>query len=328
MEAVAPKALERLDQPAVVRVEPFGPCKRARAGQLGEHLTLARRGDVELVEERRDRVVVAGEEPQPFEWVVERCADLQLAPVGAVGDARHGGVDRTSLLRFLEMSGWGLYFVFLIPPLIIGFVVQAWLKKTVAANMQVAVANGMTGADIARQILDRNGLHDVPVDTSPGGPLSDHYDPRKKSVHLSEPVYGGRSVASTAIAAHEVGHAIQHAKAYAPFRLRSAMWPAVAFASQAWLFLLMIGLFAQITGLMTFAVILFAVVVLFQLVTLPVEFDASRRAMAQISDLGLVSTGESQGARKVLTAAAMTYVAGALAALSQLAYWLLILSRR
>jgi uncharacterized protein len=226
------------------------------------------------------------------------------------------------------MSGWGLYFVFLIPPLIIGFVVQAWLKKTVAANMQVAVANGMTGADIARQILDRNGLHDVPVDTSPGGPLSDHYDPRKKSVHLSEPVYGGRSVASTAIAAHEVGHAIQHAKAYGPFRVRSAMWPAVAFASQAWLFLLMIGLFAQITGLMTFAVILFAVVVLFQLVTLPVEFDASRRAMAQISDLGLVSTGESQGARKVLTAAAMTYVAGALAALSQLAYWLLILSRR
>ena len=222
------------------------------------------------------------------------------------------------------MSGWGLYFVFLIPPLIIGFVVQAWLKKTVAANMQVAVANGMTGAEIARQILDRNGLHDVPVDTSPGGPLSDHYDPRKKSVHLSEPVYSGRSVASTAIAAHEVGHAIQHEKAYGPFRLRSAMWPAVAFASQAWLFLLMIGLFAQITGLMTFAVILFAVVVLFQLVTLPVEFDASRRAMTQLNDMGLVTTGESQGARKVLTAAAMTYVAAALAALTQLAYYALV----
>ena len=226
------------------------------------------------------------------------------------------------------MSGWGLYFAFLIPPLIIGFVVQAWLKKTVAANMQVAVGNGLTGAEIARQILDRNGLNDVPVDTSPGGPLSDHYDPRQKSVHLSEPVYAGRSVASTAIAAHEVGHAIQHQKAYGPFRLRSAMWPAVAFASQAWLFLLMIGLLLQITGLATLAIVLFAVVVLFQLVTLPVEFDASRRAMAQISDLGLVSTGESQGARKVLTAAAMTYVAGALAALSQLAYWLLVLNRR
>jgi Zn-dependent membrane protease YugP len=226
------------------------------------------------------------------------------------------------------MSSWGLYFAFLIPPLIIGFAVQAWLKKTVAANMQVAVGNGLTGAEIARQILDRNGLDDVPVDTSPGGALSDHYDPRKKSVHLSEPVYSGRSVASTAIAAHEVGHAIQHQKAYAPFRARSAMWPVVAFASQAWLFLLMIGLFAQIAGLMTFAIILYAVVVLFQLVTLPVEFDASRRAMAQISDLGLVSTGESHGARKVLTAAAMTYVAGALAALSQLAYWLLVLNNR
>ena len=226
------------------------------------------------------------------------------------------------------MGSWGLYFVFLIPPLVIGFAVQAWLKKTVARNMQVEVMNGLTGADIARQILDRNGLHDVPVDTSPGGPLSDHYDPRKKSVHLSEPVYSGRSVASSAIAAHEVGHAIQHEKAYAPFRLRSALWPAVAFASQAWLFLLMIGLFAQIAGLMTFAIILYAVVVLFQLVTLPVEFDASRRAMAQLNDLGLVTAGESQGARKVLTAAAMTYVAGALAALSQLAYWLLVLNNR
>jgi Zn-dependent membrane protease YugP len=226
------------------------------------------------------------------------------------------------------MSGWGLYFAFLIPPLIIGFAVQSWLKKTVAAQMQVGVGNGLTGAEVARQILDRNGLQGVPVETSPGGPLSDHYDPRQKSVHLSEPVYSGRSVASTAIAAHEVGHAIQHQKAYAPFRARSALWPVVAFASNAWLFLLMIGLFLQVAGLMTFAIVLYAVVVLFQLVTLPVEFDASRRAMAQINDLGLVSSGESQGARKVLTAAAMTYVAGALAALSQLAYWLLVLNNR
>lgn len=226
------------------------------------------------------------------------------------------------------MSGWGLYFAFLIPPLIIGFAVQSWLKKTVAAQMQVGVGNGLTGAEVARQILDRNGLEGVPVDTSPGGPLSDHYDPRKKSVHLSEPVYSGRSVASTAIAAHEVGHAIQHQKAYAPFRARSALWPVVAFASNAWLFLLLIGLFLQVAGLMTLAIILYAVVVLFQLVTLPVEFDASRRAMVQINDLGLVSSGESQGARKVLTAAAMTYVAAALAALSQLAYWLIVLNNR
>jgi Zn-dependent membrane protease YugP len=222
------------------------------------------------------------------------------------------------------MGSWGLYFLFLIPPLIIGFAVQAWLKKTVARNMQVEVMNGQTGADIARAILDRNGLHGVPVETSPGGPLSDHYDPRKKSVHLSEPVYAGRSVASSAIAAHEVGHAIQHERAYAPFRLRSALWPAVAFASNAWIFLLMIGIFAQLYGLVTFAVILYAVVVLFQLVTLPVEFDASRRALAQVNDMGLVARSESQGARKVLTAAAMTYVAAALAALSQLAYYALV----
>jgi Zn-dependent membrane protease YugP len=222
------------------------------------------------------------------------------------------------------MGNWGLYFLFLIPPLILGFVVQRWLKKTVAANMQIDVANGLTGAEVARQILDRNGLHGVPVEPSPGGALSDHYDPRQKSVHLSEPVFRGRAVASTAIAAHEVGHAIQHAKAYAPFRARSAMWPAVAFASNAWIFLLMIGAFAQLFGLVFFAIILYAVVVLFQLVTLPVEFDASRRAMGQLKDMGLVSTGESQGARKVLTAAAMTYVAAALAALSQLAYFALV----
>ena len=102
------------------------------------------------------------------------------------------------------MSSWGLYFVFLIPPLIIGFVVQHWLKKTVAANMQVEITNGLTGAEVARQILDRNGLQNVPVERSPGGPLSDHYDPRKKSVHLSEPVYGGHAVASTAMIAFSV----------------------------------------------------------------------------------------------------------------------------
>jgi uncharacterized protein len=222
------------------------------------------------------------------------------------------------------MGSWGLYFLFLVPPLILGFVVQGWLKKTVAANMQVDVASGLTGAEVARRILDQNGLHGVPVETSPGGPLSDHYDPRKKSVHLSEPVYAGRAVASTAIAAHEVGHAIQHEKAYAPFRFRSALWPVVAFASNAWIFLLLIGAFAQLFGLVTFAILLYAVVVLFQIVTLPVEFDASRRALVQVRELGLVTPGEAQGAKKVLTAAALTYVAAALAALSQLAYYALV----
>ena len=222
------------------------------------------------------------------------------------------------------MNNFGLYLLFLIPPMIIGFVVQHRLKKTVAEQMQVPVSNGMSGEQVARQILAHNGLAAVPVQPAPGGPLSDHYDPRKRTVNLSQGVFDGTSVASVAIAAHEVGHAIQHEKAYGPFKLRSAMWPAVAFASNAWLFILLIGAFAGAVGLVQFAIILFAVVVVFQLVTLPVEFDASKRAKQQLADLGLVSAGEAGGASKVLSAAAMTYVAAALAALTQLAYYALV----
>ena len=224
------------------------------------------------------------------------------------------------------MSGLGFYLVFLIPPLVVGLVVQHRLKQTVGQQMQVAVANGMSGEQVARMILEHNGLADVPVNTSPGGPLSDHYDPRNRSVNLSQDVYGGRSVASVAIAAHEVGHAIQHQKAYGPFKIRSAMAPAVGFASSTWFILFVIALFAQISGLATLAIILFALVVLFQLVTLPVEFDASRRAKQQLNSLGLVTAGEVNGASKVLSAAALTYVAAALVALTQLIY--LIASRR
>jgi len=226
----------------------------------------------------------------------------------------------------LPMGNLGIYFVFLIPPMIIGFVIQHRLKTTVASQMQVQIANGMTGEQVARMILDHNGLSGVPVNQAPGGPLSDHYDPRQRTVNLSPGIYDGNAVASVAIAAHEVGHAIQHEKAYAPFRLRSTMFPAVAFASKSWMILLMIGIFAQIAGLAQLAIILFAVVVLFQLVTLPVEFDASKRAKVQLHSLGLVSSGEEQGASKVLSAAAMTYVAAALAALSQLAYFVLAFS--
>ena len=222
------------------------------------------------------------------------------------------------------MGNLGIYFIFLIPPMIIGFVIQHRLKRAVASQMQVQVANGMTGEQVARTILEHNGLAGVPVQPAPGGPLSDHYDPRQRTVNLSQGVFDANTVASTAIAAHEVGHAIQHQKAYGPFKVRSAMFPAVAFASKSWLILLMIGVFAQIAGLAQLAIILFAVVVLFQLVTLPVEFDASRRAKQQIHALGLASAGEEEGVSKVLSAAAMTYVAAALAALSQLAYYALV----
>ncbi len=222
------------------------------------------------------------------------------------------------------MNGLALYIAFLIPPMILGFVIQARLKRTVASQLQVPVMSGKTGAQVAREILDRNGLQAVPVDISPGGPLSDHYDPRKRSIHLSEPVHNGTAVASTAIAAHEVGHAIQHEVSYSMFRLRSAMFPAVSFASRSWIFLLMGGALLGAIGLVQVGIVLFAIVVVFQLVTLPVEFDASKRALEQIKSLGLVTASESGGAQKVLSAAAMTYVAAALAALSQLAYYALI----
>jgi Zn-dependent membrane protease YugP len=221
------------------------------------------------------------------------------------------------------VGGFGLYLIFFIPPLLLGLAVQAWLKRTVSEEMAVAVGNGLSGAQVAREILDRNGLHGVPIERAAGGPLSDNYDPRKKALFLSAPVYDGRSVASAAIAAHEVGHAIQHAKAYKPMELRSALFPAVAFASNTWGLLLFAGFILRSINLIQVAVVLFAAIVLFQLVTLPVEFDASRRALAQVTELGLVGPSEHRGARKVLTAAAMTYVAGALTAITMLAYYLL-----
>jgi Zn-dependent membrane protease YugP len=222
------------------------------------------------------------------------------------------------------MQGYGVYFLFIIPPFVLGLVVQHWLKTTVTRELQVPVANGLTGAQAAREILDRNGLHAVAIERANGGPLSDNYDPGKRKLFLSQPVYDGVSVASTAIAAHESGHAIQHSKAYKPMEIRSALFPVVAFASNTWMLLLLVGFVTQALGIIQFAIALFAAIVLFQLVTLPVEFDASRRALGQITDLGLVTSAEHQGASKVLKAAAMTYVAGALAAVAQLAYYLLI----
>ncbi|MGH3012784.1 MAG: zinc metallopeptidase [Gaiellaceae bacterium] len=222
------------------------------------------------------------------------------------------------------MSSWGLYFAFLIPPLLIGLGVQWWLKKTFAEQARVAVSHGMTGAQVARAILDANGLNEVPVHVSPGGPLSDHYDPRKRSVHLSQPVFDEVTISATAVGAHEVGHAIQHKEAYSFFRFRSAMFPAVAFSSSIWMWLLIIGFLLNAAGLVLVAIVLYSIAVLFQIVTLPVEFDASRRAAVQLGNLGLTTTQETGGVKKVLNAAALTYVAGALAALTQLLYFVLL----
>ncbi|MEZ5126619.1 MAG: zinc metallopeptidase [Thermoleophilia bacterium] len=215
------------------------------------------------------------------------------------------------------------YLIYFIIPMIFGFAIQAWLRSTFNANSQKPIATGKTGAEVAREILDRNGLRDVPVQMSRQGALSDHYDPRTRAVALSEQVYAGRSVASTAVAAHEVGHALQHAHGYFPMSVRAAIWPVAAFGSQAWFILLIAGFFLNLAGLVMAAVVIYGFVVLFQLVTLPVEFNASRRAAAQLQDFGLVTNaGEVAGVRQTLTAAAMTYVAGALAAIGQLLFFL------
>ena len=206
---------------------------------------------------------------------------------------RRGGPDGPPPQTLRNLKGqrrdmnFTLYIICFLVPFIIGLAVQGWLRSTFARNSQVPISSGRTGADVAREILDRNGLTDVPVQPSKAGPLSDHYDPRNRGVFLSEPVYAGRSVAATAVAAHEVGHAIQHQQDYVPMKARSAIWPVAAFGSQAWFFILIAGLLFGAFNLITLALIVFGAVVVFQLVTLPVEFNASRRAAAQLKTLAL-----------------------------------------
>lgn len=223
------------------------------------------------------------------------------------------------------MSGFGTYIVLLMLPMAFGLWAQHKVSSTFKRYSEVPEDTGMTGAEVARRILDANGLHEVPVNAIPGS-LTDHYDPRTRSVNLSESVYGPATISSTAVAAHEVGHAIQHAKAYAPMTLRSALWPITSFASTAWMFLLFGGMLLGMLQLSLLGVILYGAVVLFQIVTLPVEFDASRRAAIELKSLGIANPDEAVGVRKVLTGAALTYVAGALAALSQLLYFVIMLS--
>jgi Zn-dependent membrane protease YugP len=209
------------------------------------------------------------------------------------------------------------YLLFAIPPLILGLLAQSWVQKTFAWGSKVHAASHMTGEQVARRLLDSGGLSNIAVERIPGS-LTDHYDPRAKVLRLSEPVATSDSVAALAVASHETGHAFQDAKGDVSFRLRSAMVPAVGFASQAWMFVLIAGVFAGSVGLVQIAVALFAAVVAFSVVTLPVEFGASRRAMNMMTAQGIIAPTESPVARKVLTAAAMTYVVAALAAIWQL----------
>ena len=212
------------------------------------------------------------------------------------------------------------YLLFAIPGLILGLYAQFKLMGTYRHYVRVPTARGITGAQAARAILDSAGLQDMPVNEV-GGHLTDHYDPMKKALFLSSENYRSPSIAAVGVAAHEAGHALQHKAAYAPLKFRMMMVPATRIASFAYIPLLILGFilggpyFAKFIGI---AIALFAVITLFQIVTLPVEYDASRRAKAQLLNMGLVHPQESGGVSKVLNAAALTYVAAMVASLLQM----------
>ncbi|AYF54756.1 peptidase [Clostridium novyi] len=207
--------------------------------------------------------------------------------------------------------------VILIPALIISAWAQLKVSSTFNKFSNVRSINGYTGAQVARMLLDAEGLYDIPVQEI-SGKLTDHYDPRNRVMCLSTDVYHGTSVASIGVAAHETGHAIQHKKHYAPLEMRNSIVPVVNFSSSASWIIFMIGLFIKSSGLIQIGIILFSAVVIFQLITLPVEFNASNRALKILENRNILYGDEIRGARSVLSAAAMTYVAAALTAILEL----------
>ncbi|EQK43832.1 zinc metallopeptidase [Paraclostridium bifermentans] len=214
----------------------------------------------------------------------------------------------------------------LIPGILFTMYAQFKVSSTTSRYFRVQSRLGYTGEQTARKILDANGLYNVNIEMVRGS-LSDHYDPRSNVVRLSQDVYSGTSITSVSVAAHECGHAIQHAKGYAPLQMRSSLVPVVNFASNISWFLIFIGLF--MTGpFLKIGILLFSASVIFQIITLPVEFNASSRAMVQIGNEGILEGKEIKQGREVLTAAALTYVAAALASVLQLLRLIAISQRR
>jgi len=221
------------------------------------------------------------------------------------------------------MMFWDLKYFLLVmlPSLVIGIWAQMKLSSAFGKYSQVPVDSGMTGAEAARQILDHAGLNDLPVEEVPGE-LSDHYDPTKRALFLSSGNFHGQSVAAVGVAAHEAGHALQHLHQDALFNLRMALVPVTQFASYAWMGVFFIGMIMHFHSMLWIAVAIFSVMTLFQLVTLPVEYDASARAKEQLFRLGLVREDERAGVSKVLDAAALTYVAALVGSALQLLYYI------
>ncbi len=223
------------------------------------------------------------------------------------------------------MYGYGMYILFALPALLLGLYAQFKVQRAFERFSRVRTWRGITGAQAARYILDAFGLYDVRVEEV-GGFLTDHYDPTRRVLRLSPQVARTPSIAAVGVAAHEAGHALQHARGYWALQLRSAAVPSVQVGSWLGPLIFMLGLFVRSTGLAWLGVILFSLTVLFALITLPVEFDASARAKRLLVQQGLVTQEELAGVNEVLNAAALTYVAAALQAISTLLYYVFILA--
>lgn len=218
-------------------------------------------------------------------------------------------------------------FLLILPAIILAAYAQSRVTSTFNKYLRVMNSYGYTGYEVARRLLDANGLYDVPVERI-SGRLSDHYDPRKRVLRLSPDVYNSNSLASVGVAAHECGHAIQHLEGYTPLVIRNTIAPVASIGSQAsWIFIIA-GFIFGLGDLVDIGILLFSAAVAFQIITLPVEFNASRRAVALLEGYGLVPPNEIEPARQVLKAAALTYVAATFAAVMQLARLLVIRGRR
>lgn len=216
------------------------------------------------------------------------------------------------------------YLLFILPALILSIYAQFKVKSTFSKYSQVRSARGITGTDAASILLRRNGLAGQVKIEAVAGSLSDHYDPQARVLRLSQDVYDSNSIAAIGVAAHEVGHAIQHSQQYGPLELRHKIVPVANFASSASFPILLLGLFLNIADLIFIGIILFSAVVVFHLVTLPVEFNASSRAVGQLVEAGVITSEETPMVKKVLGAAALTYVAATLSAIANLLYYVMI----
>ena len=224
--------------------------------------------------------------------------------------------------------GYGMDYAYLgiiILSIVLGGITQSYINSQYKKWSRVPASMGKTGAQVARQMLDSSGASSVGIGTV-GGHLTDYYDPRDNNLHLSQENMRGGSVASVAVACHEAGHAVQRAKNYAPMRVRTALVPVVNFSQNVWMLVFLAGVFMNAVGLVRIAIVLFAFSVIFQLVTLPVEINASRRAVQFLETHG--QGIDRQGAKEVLTAAALTYVAAALVSVVQLLYLMSRTDRR